>query len=417
MKKLLTLTTALGLLLWPANYAMAQQGGTVEVLHWWTSGGEAAALDILKNNLEKQGITWVDMPVSGGGGSEAMTVLRARVTSGNPPTSVQMLGFDVRDWAEQGALANLDGLAASENWDTVIPTALQEFAKYDGHWVAAPLTLHSTNWMWINKAALDKAGGKIPQNWDELIAMLDNFKSQGIIPIAIGGNPWQESVLFDGVVASFGADFYKKTMIDLDEEALGSETMRQAFERMAKLKTYVDSNFSGRDWNLASAMVIEGQAGVQFMGDWAKGEFVNAGKKPEVDFVCARFPQTEGIVTFNADMFAMFKVSSDREAAQLAMAKAVEDPAFQASFNVVKGAAAARTDVSNADFDYCGKKAISDVVQADEAGTLLGSMSNNYANPTAVRNAMYDVVTRHFNEDINTEEAVSELVSAVAAAK
>ncbi len=62
--------------------------------------------------------------------------------------------------------------------------------------------------------------------------------------------------------------------------------MKQAFDRMTKLRSYVDDNFSGRDWNLASAMVIEGKAGVQFMGDWAKGEFVKAGKKP-VKTLCA----------------------------------------------------------------------------------------------------------------------------------
>ena len=80
----------------------AQAAEEVEVLHWWTSGGEAAALNVLKQDLEGQGVTWQDMPVAGGGGSEAMTVLRARVTAGNPPTAVQMLGFDIQDWAAEG---------------------------------------------------------------------------------------------------------------------------------------------------------------------------------------------------------------------------------------------------------------------------------------------------------------------------
>ena len=84
------------------------QANDVEVLHWWTSGGEAAALNVLKQDLEGQGIGWQDMPVAGGGGTEAMTVLRARVTSGDAPTAVQMLGFDIQDWANQGALANLN---------------------------------------------------------------------------------------------------------------------------------------------------------------------------------------------------------------------------------------------------------------------------------------------------------------------
>ena len=75
--------------------AGAAQAADVEVLHWWTSGGEAAALNVLKDDLGGQGIGWQDMPVAGGGGTQAMTVLRARVTAGNAPTAVQMLGFDI----------------------------------------------------------------------------------------------------------------------------------------------------------------------------------------------------------------------------------------------------------------------------------------------------------------------------------
>jgi len=397
--------------------ASAQDKQNVEVLHWWTAGGEAAALDVLKKDLEGKGISWTDMPVAGGGGTEAMTVLRARVTAGNAPTAVQMLGFDIRDWAEQGALGNLDEIAGKEGWDKVIPAPLQEFAKYDGHWIAAPVNVHSTNWMWINKAALDKAGGKEPTNWDELVALLDKFKEQGITPIAHGGQPWQDATIFDAVVLSFGPDFYKKAFVDLDPEALGSDTMKQAFDRMTKLRSYVDDNFSGRDWNLASAMVIEGKAGVQFMGDWAKGEFVKAGKKPGEDFVCMRYPETQGSVTFNSDMFAMFKVAEDKVPAQLEMASAIESPAFQSAFNVVKGSAPARTDVPDTDFDACGKKAIADVKEAAGKGTMLGSMAHGYAIPASVKNAIYDVVTRQFNGQLSSEDAVKELVSAVEGAK
>ncbi|WP_440271537.1 ABC transporter substrate-binding protein [Ensifer adhaerens] len=408
-------TTAVVALMMAATAARAAEN--VEVLHWWTSGGEAAALDVLKKDLESKGISWTDMPVAGGGGTEAMTVLRARVTAGNAPTAVQMLGFDILDWAKEGALGNLDETAAKEGWDKVVPTALQQFSKYDGHWIAAPVNVHSTNWVWINKAALDKAGGKEPTNWDELIALLDNFKAQGITPIAHGGQPWQDATIFDAVVLSLGTDFYKQAFIDLDPAALGGDKMKEAFDRMTKLRSYVDDNFSGRDWNLASAMVIENKAGLQFMGDWAKGEFLKAKKVPGTDFVCMRFPGTQGAVTFNSDQFAMFKVADDKVPAQLAMASAIESPTFQSAFNVVKGSVPARTDVPDTDFDACGKKGIKDLAEANASGKLFGSMAHGHANPAAVKNAIYDVVTREFNGELTSEQAVKELVSAVEAAK
>ncbi len=384
----------------------------VEVLHWWTSGGEAAALDVLKQDLETQGVGWQDMPVAGGGGEAAMTTLRARVTAGNAPTAVQMLGFDITDWANEGVLANLNSVAEDENWDAVVPTALQAFSKHDGNWIAAPVNVHSTNWVWISKSALDEAGGKAPESWEELVAVLDAMKENGITPLAHGGQPWQDATIFDAVVLSMGNDFYKQSMIDLDMDALSGETMVEVFERMETLRSYVDDNFSGRDWNLASAMVIEGKAGMQMMGDWAKGEFLKAGQTPGEDFLCIRFPGTQGSVTFNSDQFAMFGQEGDADAQQK-MAAAILSPEFQSAFNVVKGSVPARTDVSDGDFDDCGKKGMKDLAEANEAGSLFGSMAHGHAAPAAVKNAVYDVVTQHFNGGLSNEEAAEELANAV----
>lgn len=389
--------------------------GDVEVLHWWTSGGEAAALNVLKQDLQGQGIGWVDMPVAGGGGEAAMTTLRARVTAGDPPTAVQMLGFDILDWAEQGALANLNDVAAKEGWDAVVPAALQSFAKSGGNWISAPVNVHSTNWVWANKKILDDLGIAEPKTWAEFEAAMSKVKAAGKTPLAHGGQAWQEATMFDGVVLSTGgADFYKKAFIDLDSAALNSDTMVEAFERMATLRSNVDENFSGRDWNLASAMVINGEAAFQIMGDWAKGEFLNAGKEPNKDFLCFRVPGSAGTVSFNSDQFAMFGVKdAGAMADQGAMAAAIMSPSFQSAFNVVKGSVPARTDVPNDAFDACGKKGMAELAAASNSGTLVGSMAHGHANRAAVKNAIYDVVTAHFNGEYDAKTAVEELVNAV----
>jgi glucose/mannose transport system substrate-binding protein len=419
MRRLLLVTAGALVAMMAATGAKAADVKEVEVLHWWTSGGEAAALNVLKEDLEKEGVTWKDMPVAGGGGTQAMTVLKARVQSGNPPTAVQMLGFDILDWAEQGVLADLTEVATAEGWDKVVPEALQKFSKYDGKWIAAPVNVHSTNWIWANKAVLDKAGvTELPTDWDGLIAALDKLKAAGVTPLAHGGQPWQDATIFDSVVLTTGGpDFYKKAMIDLDPEALGSDTMKTVFDRMAKLRTYVDPNFTGRDWNLASAMVIKGEAGMQIMGDWAKGEFLHAGQKPGIDFLCFRFPGTQGDVTFNSDQFVMFKVGEDRRAAQIELAKAIMAPSFQSAFNIVKGSVPARTDVPDTGFDDCGKKAMKDLKEAAANGTLMGSMAHGHAAPAAVKNALYDVVTRQFETGMDSAEAAKQLVTAIAGAQ
>src|SRR4030095_9058748 len=273
------------------------------------------------------------------------------------PTAVQMLGFDTQDWAKQGVLADLNDLAAKGGWDKVVPPALQKFSKYNGKWIAVPVNLHTTNWIWANKDVLAKAGVTTePKDFDEFIAAAEKVQKAGFIAIAHGGQPGRDATVFDSVVLSTGGvDYYRKAFIELDVKSLNSPTTLKVFQRMSQIRKLVDKDFSGRDWNVCAGMVISGKAGFQIMGDWAKGEFVNAKKVPGKDFLCYRFPGTQGAASFNTDQFAMFKLSDPQKtAAQLKLAADIMEPGFQSSFNVIKGAAPARSDVADAALDACG---------------------------------------------------------------
>jgi glucose/mannose transport system substrate-binding protein len=416
MRKILLASAFFGMTVASAFAADVKQ---VDMLHWWTSGGEAAALNVLKQDLAKEGYTWKDVPVAGGGGDPAMVALKAMVAAGNPPTASQMLGYTVLDYAEAGKMADLTATAIEEGWDKAVPAALQKFAVYDGKWVAAPVNVHSVNWIWLNKAVMDKISGTEPKTFADLIALLDKAKAAGVIPLALGGQDWQEATMFDSIVLSTGGpEFYKKAMNDLDPDALKSDTMKKAFDNLATIIKYTDPNFSGRDWNLATAMVIKGDALVQVMGDWAKGEFKAANKTPGTDFLCYRFPGTDGSVVFNSDMFGMFAVSDEHKAAQIALAKATLSKSFQSAFNVVKGSVPARTDVPDTAFDACGKKGIADLKAANEGGTLFGSLAQGYGAPPAIATAYKDVVNKFVHGQItSSDEAVATLVKAIDEAK
>ena len=162
-----------------AGGAYAADTKEVQMLHWWTSGGEAAALNVIKQALAKQGYGWKDVPVAGGGGGAAMTTLKAMVAAGNPPTASQILGYYALDYADAGKLADITPLATKGDWAKVIPTALQKFTTVDGKWGAVPVNIHSVNWIWVNKALMEKIGGTEPKTFDELIALLDKAKKAG----------------------------------------------------------------------------------------------------------------------------------------------------------------------------------------------------------------------------------------------
>ena len=243
-------------------------------------------------------------------------------------------------------------------------------------------------------------------------------QDSGLTALAHGGQAWQEATIFDGVAMSAGGpEFYQAAFIDLDEDALSSDAMLETFNRMETLRGFVDENFSGRDWNLASSMVINGEAAFQIMGDWAKGEFINANQVPGTDFLCFRVPGSGGTVTFNSDQFAMFDVQGDAAADQQQLASSIMSPSFQSAFNVVKGSVPARTDVPNDAFDDCGKKGMADLAAANESGNLFGSMAHGHANRAAVKNAFFDVITAHFNGEYDSETAVDELVTAISIAQ
>lgn len=285
-KIIYTSALAFGLM---ASTAIAEP--KVEVLHWWTSGGEAAAVKVLMDEFAANGGTWTDMPVAGGGGEAAMTALRARVLGGNAPSAVQIQGPSIQEWHEEGALSDLSDVAAAEGWDKLLPEAIAKIQQCDGKFCAVPVNIHRVDWMWGNPTLMAKAGVKMPQTWSEFNTAADKLKAMGITPLGHGGQPWQDATIFDSVVLGLGGvEFYKKALVGLDIDALGSDTMVKVFDQMRKMRGYVDDNFSGRDWNLATAMVMNGEAAFQIMGDWAKGEFTNAGKTPGNDYVCAPTP-------------------------------------------------------------------------------------------------------------------------------
>jgi glucose/mannose transport system substrate-binding protein len=402
-------------------FAKGQQEptGEVEVLHWWTSGGEAASVAVLKELLEEEGHAWKDFAVAGGGGDQAMTVLRSRAVAGNPPTAAQVKGPQIQDWAEEGFLTNLDDVAKAEKWDDLIPKVLADIMKYQGHWVAVPVNVHRINWMWVNPAVFEKAGADIPKTWAEFETAAKKIQAAGMIPVAWGGQPWQEATVFETIVAGLGGtDFYVKTMVEADPAAFNSPTMIKCLETMKMMKQYTDPGAPGRDWNLATAMVIKGEAGMQFMGDWAKGEFTAAGKKPDVDYIATHAPGTSKQFLFNVDSFIMFNVKDPAaKAAQKAMARLIIEPKFQEVFNINKGSIPVRMGMPEAPFDIPARLSMKDFAASAKSGGLVPSMAHEMATKRAIRGAIMDTVTSFYNSDMTATEAAAQLADAVRAAK
>jgi len=391
----------------------------VEVLHWWTSGGEAKAAAALKASLERKGFTWKDFAVAGGGGDSAMTVLKSRVVSGNAPAAAQIKGPSIQEWAREGVLANMDAVAKAEKWDELLPKVIADGLKYKGNYVAAPVNVHRVNWLWANPEAFKKAGAKVPTTWDEFFTAAEALKKAGIIPVAHGGQNWQDFTTFESVALGVGgADFYKKALVQLDPASLKGATMQKVLETFRRVKSYTDRNSPGRDWNLATAMVIKGEAGMQLMGDWAKGEFVAAGKQAGKDFVCVAAPGTARSFTYNIDSFALFKLKDPaRQKAQQELAATIMGAEFQELFNLNKGSIPVRMGMKLDKFDDCAKTSAADFAATAKSGSLVPSIAHGMAVPPAAEGAIKDVVSQFWNDDKMTVAAAMDRLVAAARTK
>ncbi|MFO1263054.1 MAG: ABC transporter substrate-binding protein [Rhodoferax sp.] len=392
--------------------------GEVEVLHYWTSGGEAKSVAELKKIMQAKGHVWKDFAVAGGGGDNAATLLKSRVVSGNPPSAGQIKGPAIQEWASEGVLANLDGVAKAEKWDALLPKVVADVMKYKGNFVAVPVNVHRVNWIWANPEVLKKAGvAGLPKNYDEFFAAADKVKKAGFIAVAHGGQNWQDFTTFESVALGVGGvKFYHDALVSLDPKTIGSDTMGKVLEVFRKIKGYTDPAAPGRDWNLATAMVMKGDAAFQFMGDWAKGEFMAAGKVPGKDFLCAAAPGTGNAFTFNVDSFAMFKLkSADAQKAQADLAAAIMGPEFQEVFNLNKGSVPVRLAMKLDKFDDCAKLSSKDFVETAKSGGLQPSIAHGMAVKPAAEGALKDVVSQFWNDDkISIADAQKRLVAAAA---
>jgi len=396
----------------------AMAGGEAEVLHWWTSGGEAKALKVLKDDFAKNGGTWKDMPVAGGGGDAAMVTLKARIVSGDPPTAAQIKGPTIQEYDDEGVVGpyNIHAVASAENWDALLSPQVANHMKCDGFtkYCAAPVNIHRIDWFWANKKVLDANGLKMPTSWDEFNAAAKKLKAAGIIPLAHGGQPWQDATVFEAVALGIGGnEFYQKAIVDLDMNALGSSTMVKVFDQMRILQGFTDEGMPGRDWNVATGMVMNGKAAFQIMGDWAKGEFANAGLKPGEDYYCLPTPSNHGYL-YNVDSFIFYSMKGKNKIeGQKLLASLMMGKNFQKVFNLYKGSIPARLDVPMDEFDLCAKGSAADLNYSAMTGGLLPSFAHGMALKLAQKGAIQDVVTEHFNSDMSSQEAASRLVRAV----
>ena len=400
-----------GLCAWMCATAFAAHAGPrAEVIHWWTSGGESAAVKQVEQAYRAAGGTWVDTAIAGGDQSRAVTI--NRIIGGNPPTAAQFnTSKQFLDIIEEDMLNPVDDIARRDRWDEVLPAPIVDVIKVRGHWYAVPMNIHMQTWIWYSKAAFAKAGiAREPATMDDLFADLDKLKAAGLIPLAHGGQAWQENLLFSMVLSNLGGrDLYLKVIRDRDQDAIRSDAFRKVLVAFKRLQGYVDPASPGRNWNDATALVIGGKAGMQIMGDWAKGEFIAAGQSPGRQFGCLPGLGDDSPYLIQGDVFVFPKTDDPATLrAQKLLADVVEKPAVQLAFNRLKGSIPVRLDADDSRFDVCARKGMA--ILRDPKRPV--GVAEVYLTPDQ-NGALQDVLTAFWNTDMPVARAQNSIASAL----
>ncbi len=332
----------------------------LEVTHWWTSGGEAAAVAEFAKAFDATGNKWVDGAIAGAGGT-ARPIMVSRITGGDPMGATQFNhGRQAEELIEAGLLRDLTDVATRENWKEIVkPASLLDSCTVDGKVYCAPVNIHSWQWLWLSNAAFETAGVPVPKNWDEFVAAAPALEKAGIVPLALGGQPWQAAGAFDVLmVAIAGKDTFNAVFKDKDAEVAAGSDMAKVF-KAAEDARRMSKGTNVQDWNQATNMVITGKAGGQIMGDWAQGEFALAGKVAGKDYTCLPGLGVNEVISTGGDAF-YFPVLADAEKskAQEVLASTLLSPVTQVAFNLKKGSLPVRGDVDLAAANDCMKKGL-----------------------------------------------------------
>ena len=373
----------------------------LEVTHWWTSGGEAAAVAEFAKAFDATGNKWIDGAIAGSGGT-ARPIIISRILGGDPMGATQLNhGRQAEELIEEGLLTDLTELAEKEGWkDIVNPSSLLDACTLDGRIYCAPVNIHSAQWLWLSHGAFKQAGVEVPKDWSEFVAAAPKLKEAGIQPLAMGQQGWQQNLAFGTItVAVAGMEAWKEVAVDKNAEVAAGPIYKEVFEAAAAARELARGS-NVQDWNLATNLVITNKAGGQIMGDWAQGEFQVAGQVAGEDYTCLPGLGVNEILDTGGDAF-YFPVVKDEETrkAQMELASLLVSPEAQVNFNLKKGSLPIRGDIDLSTANDCMQKGLK--ILADGNVLPSGDMALSPDSQTQIE----DLMAEFWSSDMSAADA------------
>ena len=389
----------------------ADNADQVEVFTWWASGSEKVGLDALVEVFNEQypDIEFINASVAGGAGSNAKAALASRLEADDPPDTFQAhAGAELSDYIAAGQLQDLSSFYDDEGLTDVFPESLIERLTVDGAIYSVPSNIHRANVVWVNTEVVKGAGldpTKAPADMDAWIDDLQTLKDSGVeSPLSLGTEWTQMQLLENVLLADLGAEGYSGLWNG--DTAWDSEEVKTAVNHYGELLGFVNSDFAGLEWDAATQILIDGNAGYNLMGDWAEAAFAQAGQTYGTEYTTWPTPGTDGVFDFLADSFTL-TVGAPHEEATKDWLTTISSAEGQKAFNLAKGSIPARTDADASEYPAYQQTAIKSFAE----DTVVSSLAHGAAASISWSGDIASAVGK-FGTDKDVDSLVSALVAA-----
>lgn len=375
-------------------------GTEIDLMHWWSSPAEQELVSLLAKELKQRDMELSKSGMAGVDFQSYFSLLTERLQQGRPPDFAQLSGHRV----QPAHLRDIAYPEAEPGWNDWIPLGIQQTAKQGDRWFAVPVSVHAINWLWVNAALWQQLESRPPDNWQELLSVLQQARDKGWIPLAISGSNWNISVLFSVVAIDvLGADHYRRILIERRLQAGDDIRLQRIFRRMNTLRSFVPDNYQSLTPQDAMALMQSGRALMQLQGTWANAALTGAGWEPGRDFECFHFPGTQAMPIFISDLMVSYQHSPASPQDKQRFTDTIINRDFQKRWSLISGGIPARVDISLDGFNDCSRKVISNMRMSHMRGTVV---SFRYEH----REQIEQVIMHHFNQQLSDDAAVAQLM-------
>ena len=193
--------------------------------------------------------------------------------SGNPPDVFHSWGGGtMAEYAKAGLLKDITKSVSGTDWGNSMASGVWQVYQYGGKQFGVPYDMGAITF-WYNKDLLAKVGyTSFPTTWDDFLTLVKKLKAAGITPIALGGgDKWPAMHMWSYMAARLGGKEAFDQLFSGKGAGFNDPVFVKAGEmlvELAKLQPFQDG-FLGATYNDEAALVGNGQAAMELMGQWA----------------------------------------------------------------------------------------------------------------------------------------------------